>query len=206
MIRIFPVLLIACLAFAAKAQEVIQLKNPSFEGIARHSQTPNGWLDCGPKGESPPDICPCTAFQVFHDSHEGETYLGMVVRDNNTWETIAQKLEKPLQKGKTYRMNLMLARASEYISWGRTSQKQANYNTPATFRVYGGNKACELKELLFKTDPIDHEDWKSYELLLQPSNTYKYIVFEVYYTDGAFEQYNGNIIIDACSAIEEIQN
>ena len=77
----------------------IELNNPSFEDFARASKEPRGWYDCGFPGETPPDVQPSGGFEVFKPAYEGRTYLGMVVRDNDTWESVAQRLSRPLQGG-----------------------------------------------------------------------------------------------------------
>jgi hypothetical protein len=81
----------------AFTQEVIKLQNPSFEDIPRagSGMTPpiTGWFDCGKtnfQSETPPDIHPVEtgAWGVSKDAYDGATYLGMVVRDNDSWETL----------------------------------------------------------------------------------------------------------------------
>ena len=67
---------------------VIKLLNPSFEDIPRNSRAPMGWTNCGFPAETPPDVHPdpMNQFQVGMTPQNGSTYLGMVVRDNDTWE------------------------------------------------------------------------------------------------------------------------
>lgn len=85
--------------YAGWTQEgTIQLTNPSFEDVPRHSRVPRGWYDCGFPGESAPDTQPDPTFQVNKAAADGETYLGLVVRDNDTWESISQKLTRPVEK------------------------------------------------------------------------------------------------------------
>ncbi|MBK8505662.1 MAG: hypothetical protein IPL46_27780 [Saprospiraceae bacterium] len=54
--------------------------NPSFEDIARASLPPKGWIDCGFPNESPPDVQPSGAWEVYRPAYHGYTYLGMVTR------------------------------------------------------------------------------------------------------------------------------
>ena len=53
---------LACCWMTVFGQEVIPLKNPSFEGIPRagtvNGPPPFGWHDCGKRGESAPDVQP----------------------------------------------------------------------------------------------------------------------------------------------------
>ncbi|MEL6944017.1 MAG: hypothetical protein AAFO82_15255, partial [Bacteroidota bacterium] len=92
-------------SFHAKSQETIRLNNPSFEDFPRHSHVPRGWYDCGFADESPPDIHPQMdggEFSVNAIPVSGRTYLGMVVRDNGTWEIIGQRLKFPLKTNQCY--------------------------------------------------------------------------------------------------------
>ena len=71
----------------------IELKNPSFEDQPAISQVPSGWTPCGFPEETPPDTHPGNAFGVKMPTNDGKTYLGMVVRDNDTWEGVTQPLD-----------------------------------------------------------------------------------------------------------------
>ena len=68
----------------------IFLKNPSFESlVGTHGFLPFGWDNLGEKGETPPDSQP-NCFGVTQKPAHGETYLGMVVRENGTTESVGQ--------------------------------------------------------------------------------------------------------------------
>ena len=118
--------------------EPIYLANPSFEDMPRHSKEPRGWHNSGFPAESPPDVQPSGEFGVVKPAYEGNTYLGMVVRDNDTWESVAQRMSKPMEKGKCYEFSLSLCRSELYISVSRTTDETTNYTTPAKVRIYGG--------------------------------------------------------------------
>ena len=116
---IIPLLLLVFVVQVANGQEEepIRLTNPSFEDMPRHSQAPIGWKDCGFPSESPPDIQPdpLGQFQVSKAAYHGGTYLGMVVRDNDTWERVSQKLSSPIQNGVCYSFSLLSSRIGVYI-------------------------------------------------------------------------------------------
>ena len=68
---------------------IIHLENPSFEGIpcesGKDNVFPKGWQDCGFKGETPFDVFSIEGggtFQVTQEPLDGDTYIGMVVREN----------------------------------------------------------------------------------------------------------------------------
>ena len=89
---------LSLVAFTVFGQaDAIQLINPSFEDYPRAERVPHGWRDCGFPGESAPDTHPSGAFDVVKYPSDGNTYLGMVVRDNDTWERVSQHLTAPIQ-------------------------------------------------------------------------------------------------------------
>lgn len=183
--------------------EVISLSNPSFEDFPRHSKPPREWADCGFPGETPPDIQPDPAFtfQVSKPAVDGDTYLGMVVRDNDTWESVSQRLSAPMEKGKCYEFSIFLARSPMYISSSRTTDEQANYTTPAKLRIYGGFGLCDKQYLLGETKVINHDRWLQYNFVFEPISNYTYIVLEAFYQTPTLFPYNGNILLDKASSI-----
>ncbi len=194
----FYLLLLLLLPFSSFAQ-VIPLTNPSFEGVPRHSQLPKGWYDCGFPGESPPDTQPdpYNTFQVRMNAYEGRTYLGLVVRDNDTWESISQKLPQALEKDTCYTFSVFAAQSDNYISLSRATYKEVNYNTPVIIRLYGGFDYCEKTELLVASDPIVNNFWREFKFTFRPSKAYKHIVIEANYNTISYEPYNGNLLLDA---------
>ena len=91
-------LLLTLLPAFALAQQAIVLDNPSFEGKPGSSRVPEGWSSCGPAGETDPDIQP-GFFGCTLKAAEGSSFVGMVTRDNYTWESLSQKLPAPLDSG-----------------------------------------------------------------------------------------------------------
>ncbi|MEY3052492.1 MAG: hypothetical protein RLY31_2277 [Bacteroidota bacterium] len=193
---------------SAGQEAVIALTNPSFEGEAKegsmNGELPKGWFDCGFPGETVPDIHPKpgSAFQVTKDPASGNTYIGMVVRENDTWERISQRLSTPLEAGKCYRFSMALARSEHYISASRANRQQLkNYNVPAKLRIWGGNDYCERSELLDESPVVEHYDWERYSFRFQPRRNHAFLVLEVFYKTPSPFPYNGNILLDDASDI-----
>jgi hypothetical protein len=181
---------------------VIILKNPSFEGTPRANILPPDWIDCGPRGETEPDTQPNPLYSVNKPAQHGRTYLGMVVRENNTWESIGQKLSHPLVKDSLYECKVYLARSEQYLSMSRVEDKIINYITPTVLRVWGGTSLCMTKELLFQTSVIKNFEWQEYSLKLNPKGAnYQYLIFEAFYDTAKLEGYAGNLLIDNLSEI-----
>ena len=181
----------------------IPLKNPSFEDAPHHSHTPKGWENCGFEGESPADVHPSGEFGVEKGAAHGKTYLGMVVRDNDTWECIGQPLPQPLRVDTCYRVDFLACRSPKYISLSRATNQQANYNTPVVIRIWGGyeDKEKEGFEMLAESKPIANTDWEKFELFFTSGEPYDYLYLEAYFDQGRPIPYNGNVLVDELSAI-----
>ncbi|MEZ5039868.1 MAG: OmpA family protein [Saprospiraceae bacterium] len=208
--RLFTLSFLAiCYTFSSLQGQVegtIKLKNPSFEDYPRVSSAPSGWLDCGFPGETEPDVQPSpnNEFKVSKMANHGYTYLGMVVRDNDTWESVGQKLSEPLKKGTCYRFTIDLARSNSYISQTKTTGQDANYNTPAKLRIYGGFGYCDKKILLGESSLVINYNWKEYIFKFEPVDDYSYIILEAFYQTPTLFPYNGNILLDNASDIVPI--
>ncbi|MEL6718428.1 MAG: hypothetical protein AAFP82_06915, partial [Bacteroidota bacterium] len=204
MTRIFLFSATILLAFSLPAQRTITLNNPSFEDFPRHSHTPRGWYDCGFPDESPPDIHPEMSggqFSVDQNAQHQKTYLGMVVRDNETWESVAQRLNVPLQQGQCYDFSIHIARSMFYKSLSRVTNEEANYATPCKLRIWAGNGYCDRAQLLGESDKIINSRWLKKNFRFKPKADYYYILFEVYFETPVLFPYNGNILLDNASDI-----
>ncbi|WP_367388407.1 OmpA family protein [Lewinella sp. LCG006] len=189
----------------AEAQgKAISLDNPSFEDMPRHSMTPRYWSNCGSPDESPPDIQPELTFQVSKPAYAGATYLGMVVRDNDTWEAVGQLLSEPLQLGDCYSFSIKLARSLSYYSVSREKNVPANYIKPVKLRIWGGFGTCDKRELLDESPLVSNPDWKEFEFKFEPGASYTHIVLEAFYQTPSLFPYNGNLLLDDASMIEPL--
>ncbi|MFT4758959.1 MAG: hypothetical protein ACI9XO_001029 [Paraglaciecola sp.] len=186
------------------AQDYIQLQNPSFEDAPGAAQTPMGWQDCGIGIESPPDIHASvnqTIFGVSHPAYHGNTYIGMVVRENDTWEAIGQKLPVPMQGGECYIFNIFLATSGDYQSPTRLSKELTFFKNPAVITIWGGYDYCDRMELLAQSPPIKNFDWQDYQFFFQPAKTYTHIIIEAYFGGNDGVAYNGNVLLDLASPL-----
>lgn len=187
-----------------EAQDYIQLQNPSFEDAPGAGQTPMGWHDCGTGVASPPDIHASvnqTIFGVSHPAYHGNTYVGMVVRENDTWEALGQKLSVPMQGGECYLFNLFLATSGDYQSPTRLSNELVFFKNPAVVTIWGGYDYCDRTELLAQSPPIKNFDWQDYQFFFQPSKTYTHIIIEAYFGGNDGVAYNGNVLLDLASPL-----
>ncbi len=187
---------------------VITLTNPSFEDTprsgARGGAPPLGWYDCGGAVETSPDVQP-GSFGVVKSASNGNTYLGLVVRDNETYESVAQRLSQPLEAGKCYEWNIDLCRSEEYTSQTSTSNtKLLSFSSAVQLRVWGGNGFCDRAELLYTTPYVVNTRWLGYIMTLKPKKNYSFIVIEAFFKTPMLFPYNGNVLIDNASTIKQI--
>ena len=194
-------------------KKMIYLNNPSFEDQPRKGTnvfvTIKGWTDCGliyfPE-ESPPDIHPVDYWQVTKTSSDGNTYLGMVVRDNESWESVSQRLSDELEAGKCYQFSIDLSVSRRYVSPTRRDQtREENFTRPSVLRIWGGATHCRKLELLAESNTIRNHDWETYYFKFEPQKTHRFIVLEAFYKTPVLIPYNGHILLDNASAIKEIE-
>ena len=179
----------------------IKLDNPSFEDYPQAAHTPQGWYDCGFAGESPPDVQPNLTFKVNKVASHGNTYLGLVVRDVNTWEAIGQRLKSPLLKGVNYTFSLDLSRSELYESQSQATKKTVNYITPVIIRIWAGTGYCSKTEMLDETEPVTVGNWKKYTFKFTPKANHTHFMIEAFYKVPTVFPYNGNILVDNASDI-----
>lgn len=179
----------------------LKLLNPSFEDEPEMGKPPTGWRDCGFPDETPPDVQP-GIFQVDKKAHTGKTYLGLVVRDNKTYEAVGQILQEPLQTDSLYVFTAWLAKSPELHSMSRATRQPSVYSKSTVFRIWGGKGRCDLKELLATSPPITNEQWQQFNFSLHPvKGNWTYLTLEAYYIVDVppGKPYNGNLLVDDCS-------
>lgn len=211
-VRYFFLLLSCLISFSIFSQEgePILLKNPSFEGVPTEGSLNgpmiSGWYDCGFPNETSPDVHPKagSTFGVDTQPFDGNSYIGMVVRDNETWEKISQRLSSPLMADQCYEFTISLARSLTYESGSRTADsknKTVNFATPIKLRIWGGNSICGQEEMLGESSLIINSRWLLTPFTFNPKKNYQYIIFEAYYKTPWPFPYNGNLLMDNASPI-----
>ncbi len=224
MYKIIPFTLFFLICFHISfSQKTIELKNPSFEDMP-HAGSRNTliseWKNCGElyfQDESPPDI------HLSYDLHEsttdhffgvkkyasdGNTFLGMVVREDDTFEAVSQKLRKKLEAGKCYSFSIDLSRSLDYTSPYSPIMEVSNtkkFITPTVLSIFGSSKSCDHEELLAQSIPIANRKWETYNFVFRPTNSYKHIMLEAFYDESLGVAYNGNLLLDNASEIMKIE-
>jgi hypothetical protein len=197
------------------AQNKIPLRNPSFEGDPwvgnlTYDYNLKGWIDWGAiqfPDESPFDVHSVhfNFWRVQTAPQDGKTFVGLVVRQNLTWESIGQKLKIPLLKGKRYELRLYTCMDENYASLTHSSLTADDivlYTTPAVIGIWGANKPGENEKLLARSEPVDNNDWEDYSFILEPESYFRYLVIEAYYSPGTTAAYAGHVLIDDARLVE----
>lgn len=193
----------------------IFLDNPSFEDyphVGIRNSSVEGWYDCGRNffpSESPPDIHPSPDpgqpyFNVRTTPYDGKTFLGMVARENNTWESVSQRLSEPLKPGKCYNFSIYLCRSDTYTSAVSNNRFDlVPFTRRIQLRIWGGNTYCGKLELLDASPLVNNTAWTRFEFQFKPKAQVSYIMLEAFYETPILFPYNGNILVDKASSIVE---
>ncbi len=130
------------------------LLNPSFEGQILMIGPPPEWEIC--IEGSTPNVQPGKYAVSLPPSH-GNTYIGLLTRENNTWEDMYANLETPLSKDSCYIFKIDLA-FQEYLSFTIVD--------PIVLNIYGSNITCQKNNLLWQSPAVGNIDWITYEFLI----------------------------------------
>jgi hypothetical protein len=167
----------------------IYLINASFEGSPADATVPAGWFPCE-KGTTP-DILP-GPWGVFTEASEGQTFVGLITREDGSWESIGQRLSRPLEVKECYSFSVDLAHSKTY----------AGYDQPVKLRVWGGLRKCDKNQLLYESKFIDHTEWETYKASFSAKLPVNYILIEAFYRATSFS-HRGNILIDNITPIQK---
>jgi len=176
------------MALNTLAAQHIEIANSSFDGQPADATVPQGWMPCN-EGTTP-DILP-GYWGVYNEPSDGDTYLGLITRHNNTWESIGQRLPAILEKGNCYAWALDLSHSDTYTG----------FNGPIKLRVWISKSKCSKDQMIFESPVIGHFTWKTYKVKFTPDDDYQYILLEAFYSEDEFS-YKGNILIDRLRAIQ----
>ena len=189
----------------------IHLANPSFEDVPHagtfETKGIRYWTDCGRFSfptETPPDIHGVYT-QYFDHNHmpsHGATYLSMVSRSNDSYESVSQRLNQPLEAGTCYTFAIDLMRSDHYMSGSKENQDGLyNYNQPIVLYIYGGSGVCGDDEVLAVSDYVKNTDWQTYTFNFRPTKSLRFITLVASYKRPTLYPYNGNILLDNAQPI-----
>ena len=188
----------------ASGQKVIILENPGFEGTPGAGTEIQGWDNQGDHTLTPPDLQP-GFFRVKTPPKQGRTYLGMSIRENNTWESVGQWLKSPLLKESEYLFSVWLCRPDSMLSAIIGSVTPKQFSAPAVLQIWGRNPENQSEELLAESEPVDHTNWMRYDFVLKPlKDNYYDFVLMAYFKEASIPE-NGYLMVDGCSNISKLK-
>ena len=176
------------LSFCSSMVAQIRFNNGSFEDEPSDATTPHGWYEC--EELTTPDIFP-GVWGVYGEPSDGSTYMGMITRPNNTWESIGQRLMEPLEADNCYVFTIDMAFSRTY----------AGYNNPLKLRIWLGSEKCDKGLLIYESDLINHTEWKTYPVKFNTDKKYTHVILEAYHDDSPV-RYKGNILLDHLTPIK----
>ena len=168
----------------------VYLNNASFEGMPMDASVPVGWFPCTDR--TTPDILP-GPWGVILEASEGETFVGLITREDGSFESIGQRLKEPLKAKGCYLFSLDIGHSNSYAG--------SRYAGPLKLRIYIGPTRASKEQLIYESDFIEDEDWTKVAVKFNPKNIAHFIRLEAFYKEGPFS-YRGNILIDNISAIQ----
>jgi len=202
------------------AQDIIRIQNPSFEvNTVKDSISKSeililrGWIDFGFSNNSSPTIHSKNdnLFRVKKSPVDGAHFIGMVTRQDSTYESFYQKLSKPLLEGKSYEFSIYLCTSSRLKSSvrkkdGENDFRVRKFDQGAIFRIQGSNSKSKEFQILAETEIVSNEDWKKFEFVLKPESNYDILILEVFFDLSRSKDpiCNANVLLDNCSPIVEI--
>jgi hypothetical protein len=133
-------------------------------------------------------------YRVQLSAADGQTYVGMVCRDNGTFESIGQQLPTPLAGGQCYRWQGQAARTTRYLSIARSTLRPDDFSAPVRLAFYGGTDACADDYLLGESDSIRFADWQLLTVILRVPATSTHLRIGVLPFDTTAA--NGHVLLD----------
>lgn len=190
-----------CVLYSLAAQStIIQWSNPSFEDVPGPGRPPLGWYFCGPPEETPPDVQPVELLGVTKKAVHGKTYAGLVVRDNETQETLGQFLDQPLLQGNCYLLRFYACMSELFSSVSRLTHQPSEFSGAVKLQIWGGVHHCDRKFLLAETEPVTETFWQIFHVFFNPPADCDQLFLTAAFGETD-EPYNGHILIDNLSPI-----
>lgn len=191
------------------------LSNTSFETKTIGQSTNKNktimlaWNDCGiylQSKESPFDIHPKStgawANNQFSPS-DGESYIGLVARENGTRESISQPLLKKLDIDKTYSFNIDITSLDKNFANHRSQNPEFLFDQNLEIQIWLSTDPCKQDQLIYSKKIDYRNEWKTHHVSFKPNKTHTHLMITCN-PIGHFEKVLGNIMIDNIHDFQEI--
>lgn len=195
-----------CVPTAIFTQE-IYLDNASFEDLVDTGVVPSGWIDCSNDGQLLPDVetpkgkreSTGNVVNYLIPAIEGETFLSLFTDKWGNTSAIGQKLSAPMEAGRCYFFSLYASYMRASLPYDRV--KGFEFYEPLQLQIWGTNDIKERGELLAESRLIVDFYWSKEKFILEPLQTWKYLILEVSADAVSIEPVDGKIFIDNASPI-----
>lgn len=154
---------------------LLDILNPSFEGIPQPHILPDFWDIClaGVTPDTQPGSWGCTL-----PASDGNTYVGLVSQPQTGWqEGASQKLLNPMVGGQIYNYSIDLATMA-------SADPTTGIELPpycATLQIWGGmsigNSGCDQSQLLWESPVITDSVWQKHYMSFTPDSAWHNILF-----------------------------
>lgn len=136
----------------------------------------------------------------------GQDFASLIASKDGIWSGFSQTLTgASLKKGASYEFSLDLAFTKNYWEKLPGGYRGARYKNPLRLKIWAGTTADMRQELLGQTNAVVHDKWQRYTFRLAPlKDSYDTILLEATYVSDIGKPYNGNLLLDNCSAIVKI--
>lgn len=181
----FPLLALLVIISISVGISQTNLNNPGFEDEPSDATTPMGWQNC--ERGTTPDIFP-GVYGNYKEASEGETYVGLITRGDGSFESIGQRFSQKLKKSICYSFQIDLSRIDDYVG----------YNEALKLRIWIGNRKCAKDQMVYESDFIEVEDWKTHQIKFTVEKTAKYIILEAYHPTAGTR---GHVLLDNMSKV-----
>lgn len=199
----------------AELIDSIQIENGSFEELDSLDNKfsiefkVHGWNDIGTKlfaNETPPTIHKSNEtgefqFGVKTKPHQGDVFVSLVTRENETYESIGVKLNSNFKKDHTYLISFYTALSETYLSPYPENYGSKSFSKPISLKVH----IRHYVENSFEVASIDLNadySWKENVISFKSPCYCDFLSFEV--RNQGEEVYNGHVLVDSFSDIYEI--
>jgi hypothetical protein len=185
----------------------IYLENASFEDPVNTGVIPFGWIDCSNNGQLLPDIesskgkigASGAIINYRIPVIEGETFLSLYTDKWGNTSAIGQQLFTPLEAGRCYLFSLYAAFVRTPVP--QVAGKRPKLYEPLQLQIWGSNNPKERSELLAESHLIDMLGWRKEKFILEPLQTWKYLILDISAVAVSTELVDGKVLIDNASPI-----
>ena len=148
-----------------------------------------------------PHRMPPTAHMVntnrFGNSYppaDGNQYVSLVTREDGSYQMLSQTLGWQLSQDSCYQFTIDIRHEKEFRSKVYNDQKEKYFTSPVQLRVSLSNYLDRPEEIIYQSGEALNDQWEQHLIEFQPTDIYKFILFEVNSLLPTIS--NGNIFID----------